>query len=475
MNREHPLLYRLLLLADVVTLGAAFVFTYWGTPVLVRNFFGNVRFDLGPLNEYLWLLVVIVPAWILVLNLNGYYVKLLEASPIGIVWQVLKTGLISTALVAFYLYATRNAPSRILVVSEALFSACFLLLEKVTVLQVIQFRKRLGWDRRSVLVVGDDEYAACAIRAIRDDPRQRMEVSGYLTHNPKASSLEGVPLSGELAHYRHLIWKSPIEEVLISPEVASGPHATGILRYCELIGVTVRMIPSYAISDPQLWSRITLDSFLDRPALMIPAGTLRSGQSLVKRAIDLVVSAILLLLLSPVFLIVAIAVKLSSPGPVFYRWRVMGKGIRSFTGYKFRTMVVDADARKAGLAALNQMSGPVFKIKNDPRITPLGRFLRKYSLDEVPQLWSVFKGDMSLVGPRPPGPHEFEGFEIWHRRKLSVKPGMTCLWQVGGRNRISHFDDWVTLDLEYIDNWSLWLDLKILAKTALVVVRGTGV
>jgi lipopolysaccharide/colanic/teichoic acid biosynthesis glycosyltransferase len=137
--------------------------------------------------------------------------------------------------------------------------------------------------------------------------------------------------------------------------------------------------------------------------------------------------------------------------------------------------VVDADALKASLATLNEMSGPVFKIKNDPRITPLGRLLRKYSLDELPQLWSVFTGEMSLVGPRPPGAHEFERFEVWHRRKLSVKPGITCLWQVMGRNRIADFDDWVTLDLQYIDNWSLWLDLKIIAKTATTVIKGTGV
>lgn len=474
MNRERPLLYHLLL-ADVVTLGAAFVFAYWAAAVMARTAFGVSSFELEPLDKYLWLLVVIVPAWILVLNFNSDYLTLLETSPIGITWQVLKTGVMSTALVALYLYATKNPLSRILVVSEGLFSTCFLMVERATILQVIRFRRRRGWGRRSVLILGDDEHAASAIRAIRDDPRQRMEVWGCLAHNPNTPSLEGAPVSGALADYRQLIWKSPVEEVLISPEVASGPDATGIVRYCELIGLTVRMIPSYAILDPQLWSRMTLDSFLDRPALTITAGPPRSGQLLLKRAIDLVVSAILLVLLSPVFLIIAIAVKLSSPGPVFYRWRVMGKGITPFTGYKFRTMVADADACKADLATRNEMSGPVFKIRDDPRITSLGRLLRKYSLDELPQLWSVFKGDMSLVGPRPPGPHEFERFEIWHRRKLSVKPGMTCLWQVGGRNRVSNFDDWVTLDLEYIDNWSLWLDLKILAKTALVVVRGTGV
>jgi lipopolysaccharide/colanic/teichoic acid biosynthesis glycosyltransferase len=145
-----------------------------------------------------------------------------------------------------------------------------------------------------------------------------------------------------------------------------------------------------------------------------------------------------------------------------------------FTGYKFTTMVADADERKSDLTPNNEMNGPVFKMENDPRITSFGRFLRKYSLNELPQLWSVLKGDMSLVGPRPAFRHELERYEFWHKRKLSIKPGMTCLWQVRGRNRIRNFDDWVKMDLEYIDHWSLWLDFKILYWTAWTVIRGTG-
>jgi len=475
MNADRDLTYRLLLIADVITLGAAFVLNYWGAPLVARNFFGIAPFQLGPLNTYLWLLVVIVPAWIVVLNLNADNSSLFEASPLGIAWQVLKTGIISTALVAFYLYASKNPLSRIFILSEGLFSTAALMLEKTTIVELMRIRRKLGLTRRSVLIVGAGATAARAIRAIRDDPRQRMEVWGCLADPPAAAEIEGVVVSGALADYRQLIWKSPIEEVLVSPEVASGPAAAGLLRYCDLVGLTARILPDYAVSDPWLLSRMRLDSFLDRPAITIAAVAPLGWQLLVKRAIDLVVSAAFLILLSPLLLLLAVAVKLSSPGPIFYRWRVMGKGIRPFTGYKFRTMVDDADARKAELAARNEMSGPVFKIMDDPRITPLGHFLRKYSLDELPQLWSVFKGEMSLVGPRPPAPHEFERFELWHRRKLSVKPGITCLWQVGGRNRVSHFDDWVTLDLEYIDNWSLWLDFKILARTALTVVKGTGV
>ena len=195
----------------------------------------------------------------------------------------------------------------------------------------------------------------------------------------------------------------------------------------------------------------------------------------IKRLFDLAVAGLLLLLLAPVFGVIALAIKLSTPHlSVFYPWRVVGKNGVEFTGYKFTTMDADLDPRTTQQFAENEMSGPVFKLKTDPRVTPLGRFLRKYSLNELPQLWSVLKGDMSLVGPRPAFRHELERYEFWHKRKLSIRPGITCLWQVRGRNTISSFDDWVRMDLEYIDHWSLWLDLKILWWTAWAVIRGTG-
>lgn len=197
-------------------------------------------------------------------------------------------------------------------------------------------------------------------------------------------------------------------------------------------------------------------------------------QRLVKRVFDVIVALGLLIGLSPILLGIGLAVRLSSPGPALYPWRVLGKNGRPFVGYKFRTMVKDADKLKAQLMARNEMSGPVFKIKNDPRITPLGRWLRKFSLDELPQLWSVLRGDMSLVGPRPPSRTEFERFELWQMRKLSVTPGVTCLWQVRGRNEISDFADWARLDLDYIDHQTLTLDFRILLETAWTVIRGTG-
>ena len=193
-----------------------------------------------------------------------------------------------------------------------------------------------------------------------------------------------------------------------------------------------------------------------------------------KRALDVLVSALLLLLLSPLLLILGLLVKLTSPGPVIYRWKVVGRNGRPFVGYKFRSMVANADELKAKLEDRNEMTGPVFKLVNDPRITRVGSWMRRYSLDELPQLYSVLKGDMSLVGPRPPLVTEYARFNEYQKQKLGVKPGITCLWQISGRNELSDFDDWVGLDLSYIRRWSLWLDFKILLKTLTVVFSGSG-
>jgi lipopolysaccharide/colanic/teichoic acid biosynthesis glycosyltransferase len=176
----------------------------------------------------------------------------------------------------------------------------------------------------------------------------------------------------------------------------------------------------------------------------------------------------------PVFVIIAILIKISSGGPIFFKQLRCGLYGRKFVFYKFRTMIADAESKLKDLAKYNEMNGPVFKMTNDPRITRVGKWLRKFSIDELPQLWNVFKGDMSLVGPRPPLPSEVEQYDIWQRRRLSMRPGITCLWQARGRNKITDFTEWMRLDLEYIDTWSLLLDFKILIKTIPVVLFGTG-
>jgi len=190
----------------------------------------------------------------------------------------------------------------------------------------------------------------------------------------------------------------------------------------------------------------------------------------VKRLLDVVISAAALVILSPIMVVTALAVKLTSRGPVFYPWHVVGRDGKSFVGYKFRSMIDGADRLKCAFLALNEMTGPVFKMSRDPRVTAVGRVIRKFSVDEFPQLWSVLRGDMSLVGPRPVAHHEWELFEDWQRRKLSVTPGMICLWHVNGKPK--DFEQWVRMDLEYIDKRSLWLDIRILLRGVGYILRG---
>jgi exopolysaccharide biosynthesis polyprenyl glycosylphosphotransferase len=221
-------------------------------------------------------------------------------------------------------------------------------------------------------------------------------------------------------------------------------------------------------------ARTRVEEYEGESIISIYTGSKELGALFAKRALDFTVALILLALLSPLFAIVAAIIKLTSEGPVFFTQKRLGLNKRLFSMWKFRTMIADAEAKLAVLEDQNEMEGPVFKIKNDPRITSTGKFLRKTSIDELPQLINVLLGDMSLVGPRPLPVRDFEGFDQdWHRRRFSVPPGITCLWQVNGRSDIG-FDKWMKLDMQYIDEWSFWLDLKILLRTIPAVLRGSG-
>jgi lipopolysaccharide/colanic/teichoic acid biosynthesis glycosyltransferase len=220
----------------------------------------------------------------------------------------------------------------------------------------------------------------------------------------------------------------------------------------------------------RLSAAIDWNSYLPEAA----ATTVWVVQQRIKRGLDIVLSLTLLIVLSPLFLIIAGLVKATSRGPIFYEFRVLGKNARRIVAYKFRTMVQNADELKPSLQRQNEMRGPAFKMRADPRVTPVGKWLRKFSLDELPQLWSVLVGDMSLVGPRPPFPEEFVRYEPWQWGRLSVTPGITCIWQVQGRSDIRDFNDWAALDMRYIRDWNLSLDAKILLQTIPAVLRGKG-
>jgi exopolysaccharide biosynthesis polyprenyl glycosylphosphotransferase len=221
-------------------------------------------------------------------------------------------------------------------------------------------------------------------------------------------------------------------------------------------------------------ARPRADEFEGDPLITLSTGRMDGWPIVLKRVLDITLSVLVLLLLAPLLLLVAVLIKMTSEGPVFFTQDRLGLNKRRFKICKFRTMVVDAEQKQAALEHLNEQQGPVFKIQADPRITPIGRLLRKTSIDEVPQLFNVLRGEMSLVGPRPLPVRDYEGFDQdWHRRRFSVRPGITCLWQISGRNSIG-FDKWMELDMRYIDEWSLWLDFRILAGTIPAVLKGTG-
>jgi exopolysaccharide biosynthesis polyprenyl glycosylphosphotransferase len=275
-----------------------------------------------------------------------------------------------------------------------------------------------------------------------------------------------------LQHLVELLHEHSVNGVILSAKHVYLEQVEAAIRACELEGVEAWLVADFFKTQI---SRTSFDDFYGWPVLVFRSTPEASWQGVAKQLLDFVGSFLSLLVLLLPLGVVALLVKVTSPGPIFFRQRRSGLNGRPFTLYKFRTMVTNAEQLKAELAAMNEMTGPVFKVSNDPRVTPLGKILRKYSIDEFPQLYNVLRGEMSLVGPRPLPVDEVKRFnDLAHRRRLSMKPGLTCLWQVGGRSNMKDFGEWVRLDLEYIDNWSFWLDLKILWKTVPVVLTGAG-
>jgi exopolysaccharide biosynthesis polyprenyl glycosylphosphotransferase len=269
-----------------------------------------------------------------------------------------------------------------------------------------------------------------------------------------------------------VIANKTVDEVLVAlPIDRYGPLVQAIVRQCEEQGIIVRVRTEMSTLNI---GRSYIDNLHGVPVVTIQSGPQDGWQLIAKRLIDLLASTLLLIALAPLLIVVVLLIKWDSPGTVFFGQERVGYNKRRFRMLKFRTMVEGADKQQCALDHLNEAEGPVFKIKNDPRITRVGAFLRRFSIDELPQLVNVLKGDMSLVGPRPLPVRDVERIDIqWHKRRFSIKPGITCLWQVNGRSNVG-FDDWVRMDLDYIDKWSLGLDVLILMKTIPAVFKGPG-
>ena len=418
-----------------------------------------MRFDI--FNSVVWLYFALIPAAPLILESQGFYNRSALCPRRDIVWPLFRGCLITTIGLVLVMYALQFISPRVVMAFFGIISFTLVYLKEELVRWALRSKFGQSQYQRRFLLIGTPTEVARLRAELRERMDTGIEVVGEL-------SLGETPVQ-QLVQMLH---EHSVNGVIISARHTYFEQIEVAIKACELEGVEAWLVADFF--GTQI-SRARFDELLGYPLLVFRSVPEASWQGVIKQVMDFVGALILLIVLSWLFAIVAILVKLTSPGPVFFRQQRSGLNGAPFTLYKFRTMVSNAEQFKHELAAMNEMSGPVFKVTNDPRVTGFGRFLRKYSLDELPQLYNVFRTEMSLVGPRPLPVDEVKRFDnLAHRRRLSVKPGLTCLWQISGRNQISDFRDWVRLDLEYIDNWSLWLDLKILIRTVPAVLTGSG-
>lgn len=347
-------------------------------------------------------------------------------------------------------------------------------LSRAALKMVLKWRRNTQSDLTHLVIIGTNRRAIAQAQRIEAHPELGYHLVGFVDEHWEGNQefrQTGYSVVSDYDSFQNFLKDNVVDEVIVCTPVKSFyDRSSQILKQCEEQGITVRFVSD--LFTPTI-GRSKVERFEEQVLLTVDSGK-EDSAVLIKRLFDFLLSLALLVILSPILLVIGVANKLTSPGPIFFVQERVGLNKRRFRLYKFRTMIVDAEQQLAALASRNEVRGPVFKIKDDPRVTPLGRFLRKSSLDELPQLINVLKGDMSLVGPRPLSVRDYRGVtEDWHRRRISVRPGITCLWQVGGRSSIP-FERWMELDMEYIDQWSLILDLKILLRTIPAVLKASG-
>ena len=427
--------------------------------------------DPGQYLQAYWLALVI---WAIILKKRGEYHYLRIQTYDKIIVNYLINGFL------FFIFFTSLAflfkfvfLSRTFMFIYTITSVLLLLANRLIILSAAHKVRSRGYNAHNILIVGTgrraQEYLSIALR----HKEWGYRIIGFLDRDPKMvekREISGYPVLGLLDDLPKILEKNVIDEVVFVVPRSWLPMIEKCILYCEAVGLPATLATDFFDLEIAQGVPKQMDGFT---YLTFETSRLKDTELLVKRTFDIAASFMTLLACLPFFAVIALAIRIESEGPVFFRQIRCGTNGRKFTLFKFRSMVVDAEAKLAELKKHNEVTGPVFKMTNDPRLTRVGRVLRKTSLDEFPQFWNVLKGDMSVVGPRPPIPAEVDQYEPWQRRRLSMKPGITCIWQVSGRNKIG-FEDWMKLDLQYIDRWSLWLDFKILFQTVQAVLGQTG-
>ena len=363
--------------------------------------------------------------------------------------------------------------SRTLIAAVFLVTTSFLAIEKVILLLLLRRFRAKGFNFRNILVVGSGDRARRFIEQVNSNREYGLKILGIIDEDSSRIGLDigGYKVIGDLDFIPDVLLSTAVDHVIFIVPRSSLDKIQPIILNCETLGVSVSVAADLFQTQ---FTKLRQDSMLGFPLLTFETTSDKHQELIFKRIFDIIVSALGLIVVAPLFALIAVLIRLTSDGPAVFSQERCSVNGRRFKLYKFRTMDKDAEGKLDDLLAHNQMEGPAFKMDNDPRVTPVGKFLRKSSLDELPQLYNVLRGDMSLIGPRPPLPKEVEKYDFWQRRRLSMRPGITCLWQVSGRNKITDFDEWARLDLKYIDEWSMMLDAKILLKTVPTVLCGIG-
>lgn len=466
MLKEHHVLFkRLMIFFDLCIVVGSFFLSYS---------INHKLYDIYELNSYILLLFKLIILWGVLLYYFGMYDTIRIKQIPEVLSSLFKAALTGSILFASIIFLTKmQTVSRSLVGYTFLFATFFISIEKVMLIYYFRFQRKKGFNYRNILIVGTGKRAQRFIDIINKHNEWGFKIVGLVDDDAAKINnvICGHKVIGSFNEVSQIIHSNVVDEIIfIVPRSWLG-KIEEIMYLCELEGLKVSLaVDLYELK----LSKAKYSHMEEFPLLTFESAPDKLLHLFAKRLFDMVVSLIALILLSPFIGITAIIIKLSSKGYVFFRQQRCGLYGRRFTLYKFRTMIQDAESKQNDLLGYNEMDGPVFKMKDDPRITKAGKFLRKFSIDELPQFWNVLTGDMSLVGPRPPLPSEVDKYKPWQRRRLSMRPGITCLWQAYGRNNIKDFNEWMKLDLEYIDNWSLFLDYKILLKTIPVVLFGIG-
>jgi exopolysaccharide biosynthesis polyprenyl glycosylphosphotransferase len=463
LRRDHQIRTQIQQLADASLVALSF----WAAYLLRTNTVITAWLNLEPIppdvfNNINTILVAfaLIPITPLILESQGFYNRQMLGPRGSILWPLLKGCTLTTVVLVLAGFVLRLFLPRWVPVWFGAISFTLIYCKEEVLRLAVKSRFGQGQYKRRFILVGTETETERMCRELEGRKDETVAViAQFDLANP-------VPQLVQMLH-DHAAYG-----VILSAKHTYFEQIENVIKVCELEGVEVWLLADFFTTQI---SRTSFDELLGRPLLIFRTAPEASWAGLVKQLMDFFGSLVLLVLAAIPMVVIALLIKSFSPGPVFFRQQRSGQNGAPFTLYKFRTMVTNAEQFKHELEAMNEMRGPVFKVTKDPRVTPLGKILRRYSLDELPQLFNVLRNEMSLVGPRPLPVDEVRRFnDMAHRRRLSVKPGITCLWQVQGRNQISDFQDWVRLDLEYIDNWSLWLDIKILLQTIPAVFIATG-